>query len=165
MRKYARHIAAVEVAAVLGILFLFGGAPAFGQSLTVTRISDMNFGSMFPGVPKEIDKASADAIEFQVTGTAGAEITLDFSLPEYMAAGLYNMQVIFYQNSCAIDTSATPDQASPTFDDLDPWQTLTYRLGSSGMTVWLGCKAVPRLRQQSGSYTGDVVLTVNYTGN
>ncbi len=153
------------MAALLILICLTAVPSVHGQALTVTRVSDLNFGSMFPGVPKEIDKSSTDAIEFQITGTAGAEITLDFTLPEYVAAGLFNMQVIFYQTSCAIDTSASPDQSSPTYTDLDPWQTLTYRLGSTGMTVWLGCKAIPRLRQQSGSYTGDVVLTVNYTGN
>lgn len=120
---------------------------------------------MFPGVPKTIDKQSTDALEFRVTGTAGAEVRLDFTLPEYMSANGYHVQVVFYADGCAIDTAATPNQTSPTFNDLNPWQTLTYRLGSTGLTVWLGGKAVPGLKQESGSYTGDVILTAEYTGN
>lgn len=141
--------------------------PSFAraQAPTVTRVNDLAFGTMFPGVPKTIDKQSADALEFRVTGTAGAEVRLDFTLPEYMSANGYHVQVVFYADGCAIDTAATPNQTSPAFNDLNPWQTLTYRLGSTGLTVWLGGKAVPGLKQESGSYTGDVILTAEYTGN
>lgn len=149
---------------ILGTLPLLPRA-VWAQALTVTRVNDLDFGPMFPGVPKVIDKQSAEAIEFHVTGTPGAEITLDFALPEYMSVNGRTVQLIFYDNSCAVDTSASPNQASPPFVDLNPWQTLTYRLGSSGLTVWLGAKAVPKLRQEAGTYTGDVVLTARYTGN
>lgn len=147
-----------------GVLIALLPLAATSQTLTVTRVADLGFGDMFPGIPKTIDKQSTDAIEFQITGTPGAEITLDFTLPEYMSAGGRTLQVIFYDNSCAIDTSATPNQATPAFNDLNPHQTLIYRLGSTGLTVWLGAKAVPRLRQEAGAYTGDVVLTARYTG-
>ncbi len=149
---------------ILGTLPLLPG-PVWAQALTVTRVNDIDFGPMFPGVPKVVDKLSAEAIEFHVTGTPGAEITLDFALPEYMSVNGRTIQLIFYDNSCAVDTAAVPNQASPPFTDLNPWQTLTYRLGSNGLTVWLGAKAVPKLRQEAGAYTGDVVLTARYTGN
>jgi len=153
------------MAALIAVLVCLPFGSPRAQSPTVTRVNDLDFGMMFPGVPIEIDKQSADAVEFQVTGTADAEVTLDFSLPQYLSVGGYNMQLIFYTTSCAIDTNATPDQSSPAYVDLNPWQTLTYRLASSGLTVWLGCKAVPGLQQEAGTYTGDVVLTVQYTGN
>ncbi len=153
----------ILLAIVLIIIILLGGS-AEAQP-TVTRVTDMAFGTMFPGVPKTIDKQSTDAVEFQVTGTAGAEVALQFTLPEYMSSGGYTLQVIFYDDACAIDTSATPNQSSPAYNDLNPYQTLIYRLGSTGLTVWLGAKAIPGLRQESGSYTGDVVLSAEYTGN
>lgn len=139
-------------------------ASSFAQNVTLNN--DLVFGAVFPGIPKTITKYTAgSACEFQITGTAGDEITIDFTLPTYMNASGYSMQMIFNETDCAIDTAATPDQSDPEFDDLDPWHTLTYRLGSNGMTVWLGGMVVPALRQQQGSYTASIVITVQYTGS
>lgn len=153
-----KYIAFVLVSAVLL------SASAFGQNVSLNN--DLVFGSVFPGIPKTITKYTAgSACEFQISGTAGDEITIDFTLPTYMNVSGYNMQMVFRETDCAIDTAATPDQSDPEFDDLDPWHTLTYRLGSNGMTVWLGGMVVPALRQQQGSYTASIVITVQYTGN
>ncbi len=137
---------------------------AYAADESVSSTSDLTFGTMFPGIPKTVDKSSNDAAEFSVGGDAGAEVTLDLSLPTYLSSGGNTMQIIFFSDGCAIDSNPTPNQASPTYDDLNPWQTLTYNLGSAGLTVWLGGKAVPGLRQPAGSYTADIVLTVQYTG-
>jgi len=146
------------------VVIIFLGSAALGQNVTVNN--DLTFGSVFPSIPKTITKYTAgSACEFQITGTAGDEITIDFTLPTYMNASGYSMQMIFNETDCAIDTSASPDQSDPEFDDLDPWHTLTYRLGSSGMMVWLGGTVVPAQRQQQGSYTASIVITVQYTGN
>lgn len=149
----------VRTAVLLAVLV------ASSQAQTVTRNNDLTFGTMFPGVPKTIDKNSSDAVEFHVGGTADAEITLTFSLPTYMYSNGHHVQMVFFSDGCAIDSNATPNQSSPTWDDLNPWQTHTYRLGSTGLTVWLGGKAIPGLKQEAGSYSGDIVLTVEYTGN
>jgi len=136
-----------------------------GQSQTITINNDLVFGNVYPGIPKLIAKtASGSAAEFLISGTSGLEVTMDFALPTYMNVGGLNMQMIFLETSCAIDTRATPDQSSPERDDLDPWHTITDTLGTSGITVWLGGKVVPGLQQLPGSYTADIVLTVAYTG-
>lgn len=146
------------------LLVICLGSLSHGQNVTVNN--DLTFGSVFPGIPKTITKYTAgSACEFQITGTAGDEITIDFTLPTYMNASGFSMQLIFNETDCAIDTSASPDQSDPEFDDLDPWHTLTYRLGSSGMLVWLGGAVVPTQRQQQGSYSASIVITVQYTGN
>ena len=148
----------------LASLLIIFAATSHAQNVSLNN--DLVFGSVFPGIPKTIDKGAAgSACEFQITGTAGDEITIDFDLPRYMNVSGYNMQMIFNETDCAIDTSASPDQSDPEFTDLDPWHTLTYRLGSAGMTIWLGGQVVPALRQQQGSYTASIVITVQYTGN
>lgn len=151
--------------AIYALMFtVFLGTSSFGQNVSLNN--DLVFGSVFPGIPKTITKYTAgSACEFQISGTAGDEITIDFTLPTYMNAGGFNMQMIFHETACAIDTAATPDQSDPEFDNLDPWHTLTYRLGSNGMTIWLGGMVVPTLRQQQGDYTASIVITVQYTGN
>ena len=75
------------------------------------------------------------------------------------------MQLIFKDTDCALDSSAAPDQTDPGSDNLDPWHTITYRLGSNGLTIWLGGTVIPKLNQREGAYTSLIVLTVAYTGN
>jgi len=133
---------------------------------TVSTTNDLQFGNIYPGIPKEVLKTDVgSAAEFYITGTQGAEVAIDFTLPTYMNLGGFNMQLIFYETSVALDSSATPNQSSPPVDDLDPWQTITYRIGSNGLTVWLGGKLVPQLVQPPGDYNADIVVTVTYTGN
>ncbi|MEE9554554.1 MAG: DUF4402 domain-containing protein [candidate division Zixibacteria bacterium] len=132
---------------------------------TVTATNDLVFGNIFPGVPKAIAKnAAGDAAEFTVTGTAGAEVTLDFALPSYMYTTGANMPLFFSSNDCAVDSTNPPDQSSPSADNLNPNGTITYRIGSNGLSVWLGGRVVPGLVQKSGAYTATIRLTVAYTG-
>ncbi len=131
----------------------------------VTSVNDLTFGDVFPGIPKAVDeKTPGSAAEFGITGVAGSEVTIEFTLPTYMNSGGYNMQMIFYETDCSMDSSSSPDQTDPNYADLNPWSTITYGIGSGGISVWLGGKVVPKLLQQQGSYSADVVITVTYTG-
>lgn len=136
---------------------------ARGQVSGVSVINDLSFGNILGGVPKIIDKATAGpAAEFLVTGIAGSDVTIEFALPTYMNDGTYNMQMIFNNTDCAMDSSASPDQTNPDYDNLDPWDVNSYTIGSGGITVWLGSKVVPRLLQDPGSYTADIVITITF---
>lgn len=140
------------------------GVNLCAQNVTVNN--NLTFGTVYPGIPKTISKTTAGlAAEFYVSGTAGSEITIELALPTYMNVGSSNMQVIFQETDCAVDTSATPDQSNPEFNNLDPWHTLTYRIGSNGLYLWLGGIIVPGLSQTEGSYSSNIVITVTYTGN
>lgn len=149
----------------IGILILLSfSEEACAQNAVVNN--DLTFGDVFPGIPKTISKTTpGSAAEFFISGTAGSEVAIDFTLPTYMNDGGNNMQMVFRDNDCALDTSATPDQTNPGSNNLDPWHTITYRLGSNGLTIWLGGTIVPKLWQKKGSYSSVIVLTVAYTGN
>ena len=76
------------------------------------------------------------------------------------------MPLFFFSTDAQIDSTSAGNQANPTYDDLHPFQTLTYSLGPNGkLTLWLGGQVVPRLVQKSGSYSATVRLTATYTGN
>ena len=155
------RVGLISLAVVLGMFFLTTGDL---EAQTITINNSLVFGDVFPGIPKTINKSSAgSAAEFEVSGTAGDELTIDFTLPTYMNQSGYNMQMIFNQTDCAMDSSATPDQSNPGLDDQNPWQTITYNLGLNGLTIWLGGTIVPKLNQVNGSYTASIVLTVAYT--
>ena len=149
--------------ALITVLLILVG-PALSQTATVNN--DLVYGGVFPGIPKTISpKAAGSAAEFVITGTAGAEVAIDFTLPTYMNQSGWNMQLIFNKTDCALDSSATPDQSNPPVENLDPWHTITYNLGLNGLTLWLGGTVVPGLNQKQGDYTASIVLTVAYTGN
>ena len=150
---------------IFGIIpiLLFSADIARGQVSGVSVVSDLTFGNVLGGVPQKIDKATpGPAAEFLVTGIAGSDVTIEFTLPTYMNDGTYNMQMIFNNTDCAVDSSASPDQTSPDYDNLDPWDVISYTIGSGGIAVWLGGKVVPKLLQDPGSYTADVVITVTF---
>lgn len=137
---------------------------AVGQNITVTN--NLVFGNVFAGIPKAVPKTDAGAAaEFFVSGVAGNEVSVEFTLPTYMNAAGLNMQLVFSQTDCAMDSSASPNQSNPGYNNLDPWHPMTYRLGSAGLTIWLGGMAIPKPTQRSGNYSATIVLTVTYTGN
>ena len=130
-----------------------------------TKINDLVFGNMYPSIPKVIDKTDAgEAAEFHISGDPGDEVIVTFTLPTYLYQSGYNFQLVFSSTDLSLDTSATPSQSTPLVDNLNPWQAQTYRLGSTGMTLWLGGTAIPKLVQQAGSYTATITLTVDTTG-
>jgi len=133
---------------------------------TPTLVNDLVFGNMYPGIPKTIDKKSTgEAAEFHISGNPGAEVIVNFTLPTYLYQSGFNFQLSFSNTDLALDSSATPDQSSPLVDNLDPWKPQTYRLGSNGLTLWLGGTAIPKLVQQSGNYTATITVMVDTTGN
>ncbi|NMC44476.1 MAG: hypothetical protein GYA46_11210 [candidate division Zixibacteria bacterium] len=146
------------------IFMVIGISPVTAQNITVTN--NLVFGNIFPGIPKAVPKTDAGAAaEFFVSGVAGNEVSIEFTLPRYMNDGGLNMQLVFTETDCAMDSSATPSQGSPGYNNLDPWHPITYRLGSAGLTIWLGGMVIPKLNQPPGDYAGTIVLTVTYTGN
>jgi len=150
---------------VLLFLIITGGF-TLSRAQSITINNDLTFGDMFPGIPEEVSKyAAGAAAEFHVSGTAGSELSIEFTLPTYMNMSGFNMQMVFPEDACAMDSSAAPDQSSPGYDDLDPWHPITYRLGFNGLTIWLGGMVIPKIAQIPGDYTATIVLTVTYTGN
>jgi hypothetical protein len=140
-------------------------APVSAQTISV--VSGLAFGNVFPMVPKTITKRTAGAAaEFHVSGTAGAEVLISFlTLPTYLNQSGFNMNVVITNTDCAMDSSAVPNQSSPSLDNANPWQPITYRLGSNGLTIWLGGTVIPNIGQKPGSYSGPIQVKVQYTGN
>lgn len=152
------------IISILAMAAIFLTEEATSQN--VTAITPLAFGEIYPGIPKVVSKNDAGAAaEFLITGIAGDEMSIKFSLPTYLNSGSNNMQLIFSETSCAMDSSSSPDQGSPGYNNLDPWHTITYRLGANGITVWLGGMLVPGLAQEPGSYSATLVLTVTPTGS
>jgi hypothetical protein len=151
---------------LLIVLLVFSVAWSPLSAQNATAVSPLRFGDVYPGIPKKVSKHDAGgAAEFHISGVAGDEMSITFTLPTYMNFGPDNMQMIFGETDCAMDSSASPDQSNPGYNNLDPWHTITYRLGSTGLIIWLGGMIVPGLIQRPGNYSAVIVLTVIPTGN
>lgn len=136
------------------------------SSLTVTGSNNLQFGSVTPGTPKTVDKATAgSAGEWEITGTASAEVTLDFTLPTELSDGAAaTMPISFTATDASYEDGSGGGQAAPA-GVINPAVVSTVNLSGAGdMTVWIGGAVNPAIAQTGGSYSADIILTVTYTG-
>ncbi len=136
------------------------------SSLTVTGSNNLQFGSVTPGTPKAVDKVTAgSAGEWEITGTASAEVTLDFTLPTELSDGAAaTMPINFTATDASYDDGSGGGQAAPA-GVINPAVVSTVNLSGAGdMTVWIGGTVNPDIAQTGGSYSADIIMTVTYTG-
>lgn len=138
------------------------------SALSVVGTHNLIFGAVTPGSNKSIDKATVgEAGEWTVNGTLAAEITVDFALPTnlYTADSVGVMLVAFGFADASYDDGTGSGQGFPA-GVFNPNNITVQNIGAGGLlTVWIGGMALPTISQTSGNYTGDIVLTVVYTGN
>lgn len=163
------------------IIMAVCGSPLFAQEqaiiqatatvisgITISGTNNMIFGSVTPGVNKTVDKSTAGfAGEWNISGSAGAEITLTFTLPDSLREGVNNaaMDIRFVSTDASFSNTAGANQSSPS-GVIDPNGPTAFPLSVGGvMDVWIGATVWPNITQTGGNYTGDIVLAVAYTGN
>ena len=128
------------------------------QPLTVSKSSDLAFGSVFPGLNKTIAVGDAGAASFSVSGQAGASVNLTFTAPATIASGGNTLPVASWSgrwnttNSAASGTDFTPSGSA----------TSATLNGSGAIYVFVGATAQPSSSQAAGSYSGTLTLTVVY---
>ncbi|MEZ5358593.1 MAG: hypothetical protein R3F48_07140 [Candidatus Zixiibacteriota bacterium] len=146
-------------------------------ALQVVATSPLDFQNVFQGVAKAVDKNTAFAGIFDITGQANADLLLYLSLPEYIAtaSGDDRMTISFSTTDCDIDTALAAQPGDPTAF-VDGWQAVDPHnimgvagadpcLGDAGFSaIFIGGRVTPRVNQTSGAYTGAIVLTVAYQG-
>jgi len=146
-------------------------------ALQVVATSPLDFGNVYQGVAKTVDKNTASAGVFDILGAANADLLLYLSLPDYIATatGDDRMTIAFSATSCDIDTALAAQPGNPTAF-VDGWQGVDPHnimgvvgaepcLGDAGFcAIFLGGRVIPRVNQTSGAYSGDIILTVAYQG-
>ncbi len=136
-------------------------------SLSVIPMNNLNFGTIVPGIDKSVDKADIGfAGEWSVTGTASAEVTIDFTLPAnlYTADSSAFLRAWFSPSDASYEDGTGGGQVAPA-GILNPGGPSTKDIGAGGIiTIWIGGTVRPTVSQTGGDYSGDIVLTVAYTG-
>ena len=140
--------------------------------LTVTATSVLAFGNVYQGVPKSIAKDNAAAGIFRIVGQEDADVAIYFQLPDYLStsSGDDRMVVSFNTTDLNVDTTAANNPAgfvaTNGWANQDPHNvTSSADIGSVATDLYLGGEVIPSVDQTAGAYTGDIVLTVAYTGS
>lgn len=138
--------------------------------LTVTAVAPLAFGNVYQGVAKSVANNEAAAGIFTVTGAASSQVSLFMTLPEFvaLASGADRMTIAFSSTDAKVDSTTNVD---PTVALAGGWGSQNprafnsaTRIGATQLSVFLGGKIIPSANQTAGAYSGDVVLTVAYTG-
>ena len=148
-----------------------GQATATVQAvLAVTSVQDLNFGNVLQGVPSSADiDVIAEAADFSVTGSGGAEVALYLQLPEYLwnTTNTDRMQISFSSTDCEIDPNIGTAAAKVAEVVADPYNLPATNLHATNniLHVYLAGSVFPAVDQAVGAYSADIVLTAAYTGN
>ena len=128
------------------------------QPITVTKASDLVFGTLFPGLAKTVGVSDAGAAAFAIQGQAGGNVNVTFSLPSSITSGGASLPITNWtarRNGANLPTAGI---------DFIPGASATSAvLGTAGfLYVFLGATAQPSASQPAGSYNGTATMTVVY---
>jgi len=129
---------------------------AVQQPITVTAASPLDFGTVFPGVPKGVALVSGSAGRFTVTGQASAPVSLSFVVPANLTFGVGNNLPITFTGSW--NGINDPAGAGVGFAGV----TAATFSGTGNLYVFLGGTVTPSVSQAAGAYVGTVQMTVTY---
>lgn len=136
--------------------------------IAITGEHDLIFGTVLPDVDKSVDKTDIGfAGEWHISGDNGAEISLDFTLPDSLIHedSVAYLRIEFSNTDASYDDGTGGGQSNPVAD-INPNGPSVLDLGVTGlMDIWIGGTVRPTISQTGGDYAADVTLTVAYTGN
>ena len=184
MSRFTKRLAAAKLVAfclTLGVLLIppavsaqevaVGQATATVQAvLAVASVQDLNFGNVLQGVPSSADiDVIAEAGDFSVTGSGGAEVALYLQLPDYLwnSTNTDRMKISFESTDCEIDANIGTAAAKVAEVVADPYNLPATNLHATNniLHVYLAGSVFPAIDQAVGAYAADIVLTAAYTGN
>ena len=138
------------------------------SSLTIVGTQGLVFGTVTPGTPTSIATSAVGfAGQFDVAGSASAELQLTFTLPTALteSGSGATLPVSFSSTDVTYANQVADNQTSPS-GILNPNGPNAIRLSPTGaMLLWVGGTVTPSISQTGGNYTQSVMLTVVYTGN
>ncbi|HEX5437844.1 MAG TPA: DUF4402 domain-containing protein [Gemmatimonadaceae bacterium] len=135
------------------------------EPITISGTSELQFGTVFPGVAKTIAVSDAGAGEFTVGGDGGAQVAVSFNLPTNLASGGNNLPIGSWAGYLNTTNSATSGGSTFTPSGTAFNANLSGTTGTAGsMFVFLGATVTPTITQVAGTYTNTVTMTVAYTG-
>ncbi len=184
---FKNHKAGIaKLFAITLVCVLFGGISVNAQdvgtgvatanvlaALAVSSTHDLDFGDVLQGVPTTADKTTvANAGVFQVTGEGDREISMYMELPDYLwnSTNQDRLAISFSSTDADIDTTAAGTPAAHgggAIVDQNPHNLPDTDIGGADniLQIFMGGTVYPTVDQRADTYTGDIILTVSYTGD
>jgi hypothetical protein len=131
--------------------------------LSVNGVRDLDFQNVFPGVAKAVARTDATSGKWTIVGQAGAEVTIDFTLPSSLASAGNNLPISF--SSSDAGRNIADNMLAATAFDPSLQETTTLEATTGELFVWLGGQVSPAGNQPAGIYQAAITADVNYTGN
>jgi spore coat protein U-like protein len=141
-------------------------ANIIGPALTVTTLSNLDFGSVPKGVATTVQPTAAGAGAWQIQGSKNADVSITFVLPVVLT----NIQAlpgstmpISFGATSARWNRATNNVAGATA--FNPTAGTTGRLGPPAnpfLYLWIGGTVSPAATAKPGVYTGTIIVTIAY---
>ncbi len=133
------------------------------QPITITNGQDLDFGIVIQGTAKSISETAAAAGRFDATGTASANVNVNFTLPANLTSGVNNLPIGTwtgcYNQSAALNTSGCTTIASMAGTTATAFGNVA---GAGRLWVFVGATVTPAAAQAVGTYTNTVTLTLTY---
>src|SRR5258708_1541326 len=134
--------------------------------MTITTLSNLNFGSVPKGVATTVLPSAAGAGEWQVDGNPNAFAAVTFTLPTVLtniqALPGSTMPITFTATSAIWHRRTNNAAARPGFD---PNLRTTGRLmppGTPTLYIWIGGTVNPAANVKPGIYQGTIIVTLIY---
>jgi hypothetical protein len=134
--------------------------------MTITTLSNLNFGSVPKGVATTVLPSAAGAGAWQVDGNRNAFATITFTLPTVLtniqALPGSTMPITFSATSAIWNRSTNNPAAGTVFD---PNVGTTGRFGPPGtptLYIWIGGTVNPAANVKPGIYQGTIIVTLIY---
>lgn len=138
-----------------------GSTHAKAPALTVSRVQDLTFGNVFPGVPITVLLTDARAGQYTIVNGTGKAVTaqLVFVLPATLTnGGGVTMPLSFGPLAAGFSATGSLVGVVP-FDPNIPF--IVTVPGKTTARVFLGGTVQPGGAQSAGTYTTTIALTAN----
>lgn len=140
-------------ASIQALAFVQGVAP-----ITATGVNDLNFGTVIAGTPTAPTNLASQAGRWDITGEAGAPVTVSLTLPLTLAGPGGTIPISFAATD-GLHWNPFPT-TNTTFNPQVPY--LTNIDGSGNLTLGISGTVSPPAGTTTGNYTGTITLTVSY---
>lgn len=133
------------------------------QPITITNGQDLDFGIVIQGTPKTISETATAAGRFDATGTASANVNVNFTLPANLTSGANNLPIGTwtgcYNQAAAVNSSGCTTIANMAGTTATAFGNVA---GAGRLWVFVGATVSPAAAQAVGTYTNTVTLTLTY---
>ena len=134
--------------------------------IVIVSVASLSFGQVSRGIPTTVAATSANAAQFDATGSGDAYASITVALP----TSLTNIQAlpgsaipIAFGGGSALWRQATNDPFGATA--FDPASGTVGRFGpgtNPHLYIWIGGTVNPDVTAKPGIYQGDIVVTLTY---